>query len=121
MILYLILCFIFPGLSNAASINSLTGSQDFTTLGARRLHQDVIAIDILAYSGGAMRKLYEGVTLLNLPINNEVSGGASLMDASNAIFASASEADAMLETLGLHIITKQEARSILQKRREAIV
>lgn len=95
--------------------------QDFTTLGASRLRQDVSAITSLAGDAEVMGRLHEGITLLNLPLNKEGADGISLMEASNAIFAAAPEADAMLEKLGLRIITKLDARAILQKRRESVV
>ncbi|KAF4630599.1 hypothetical protein G7Y89_g7538 [Cudoniella acicularis] len=101
--------------------------QDFTTLGAARLMQDLMAIQSvvescvsLTSSGSAlsMPKLKEGVSLLNLPVEPE-AGQMSLKDACTEIFATSPQAEAALKWLGLNRLSNFEARVILQKRVEA--
>ena len=80
--------------------NEVLIRQDFTTLGAARFSQDLLAIQsvvdsVAAETGTAfgMPKLKEGVSLLNLPL--EIEGhdpGLSLKGASHSVFAGNAEA-----------------------------
>ncbi|RDL31891.1 RINT-1 family protein-like protein [Venustampulla echinocandica] len=99
--------------------------QDFTTLGAARFVQDLIAIQsvvdsIIRLPSGTslgMPKLREAATLLSLPLEAE-EGNLSLKEASEEIFATNPQAEAALNKLGLERLTNYEARQVLQKRVE---
>lgn len=102
--------------------------QDFTTLGAARFRQDLLAIQsvvnsVASETGTAfgMPRLNEGVALLNLRL--EIDEGhdpqLSLGDASHKIFAGNAEAEEVLQNLGMTHLSRNDARSILQRRVEA--
>lgn len=102
--------------------------QDFTTLGAARLLQDLDAIQSVVdvcVSGSrgvglGMPKLREGVSLLNLPMHvEEGSGSVSLIEASSKIYATNTQAGEILKKLGFSQISNAEAREILARRVEA--
>ena len=111
--------------------NELLLKQDFTTLGAARLSHNLSAIKRLAVDGpDMMRKVHQGVLLLNLPIVPDdpttsqdpvVQDGSmiSLTEASNAIYATNAQADEVLHKLGLDEISRTDARAILARRVEA--
>jgi len=108
--------------------NEVLMRQDFTTLGAARFMDDIAAIQSVAsychaYSDPGslpvMEKLNEAALLLNLPMTVQQPGDVSLSEASDAIFASNSGADEMLQRLNLSRISRQDARNIAAKRREA--
>ncbi|KAH8661474.1 RINT-1 family protein [Tricladium varicosporioides] len=115
----------FDNLQDLLFQEVLTG-QDFTTLGAARLMQDVLAIQSVVESivnsttSGStlsMPRLREGVALLNLPIESE-EGGMALKEASEEIFATNSQAEAAIKKLGFTRLTNYDARRILQRRME---
>lgn len=99
--------------------------QDFTTLGAARFVQDLIAIQsvvnsIIHLPSGTplgMPKLKEAATLLSLPLEAD-KRGVSLKEACEEVFATNSQAEAVLKKLGLERLSNYEARQILQKRVE---
>jgi hypothetical protein len=95
--------------------------QDFTTLGAARLSQDLNAVEQLALDTAdiCMPRLRQGVSLLNLPIVQEDSTIVGLMEASSAVYATNAQADEVLKKLGLDEITRADARAILARRVEA--
>ena len=103
--------------------NEVLLKQEFTTLGARRFRQDVIAIETTAHTlfGSEtiiMLKLVEGSQLLSLALQPQE--GPSLMEAANSIFGRKEDADEMLfENLQFVVMSRQEARSVMQRRREA--
>ncbi|CZR64216.1 related to Rad50-interacting protein 1 [Phialocephala subalpina] len=98
--------------------------QDFTTLGASRLMQDVAAIQgvIDDWYNSKTRlgvpKLTEAATLLNLPLEAE-DGQMNLKEAWQKILGNSGQqaADA-LATLGMNHLTVGEARLVLAKRVE---
>lgn len=65
-----------------------------------------------------MHRLMEGSELLSLPLTNKA--GPSLMEAADAIFGGVEGADEMLYgKLKFAIVTRHEARKVMQQRREA--
>lgn len=99
--------------------------QTFTTLGAARLMFDFQAIQsvIVSASKGAepaltMRKLLDGINLLNLPLEAE-EGEMSLKTAYVDMFETNGQAGVVLERLGITKLTVLESRKILQNRLEA--
>ena len=105
--------------------NDLLLKQDFTTLGAARLHQDYEAIQAtvqshVGHSNAAlsMPKLREGVTLLNVPVEAE-GGNHSLKEVSQQIFDNNRMCQIALDNMGISRITPNDARLILQHRVEA--
>lgn len=100
--------------------------QTFTSFGAKQFLHDGRAIFNLVDryipgGSGAMATLYEGMQLLNLPVEDQSEGGPKCMtlkDASDRVFTDNSEARGVMEELGLDLITPQNARSILQRRVE---
>jgi hypothetical protein len=101
--------------------NELLLKQDFTTLGAARLSQDISAIERLMdqYADMGMPRLRQGVQLLNLPLVVQADPAITLMDASGAIYSTNAEADVVLKKLGLGEISRADARAILARRVEA--
>ena len=101
--------------------NDLLLKQDFTTLGAARLANDLTAIERLtdAYPDVGMTRLRQGVQLLNLPLIAEEDSTITLKDASAAIYATNAQAEEILEKLGVNEITRTDARHILARRVEA--
>jgi hypothetical protein len=108
--------------------NELLVKQDFTTLGAARLMQDILAIksivDLSTSSFGpgtalGMPKLREGVQLLNLPLEAQTPNDVSLAEAAKGIYSSNSEASAILERLGFSHLSRADARIVLGRRVEA--
>jgi hypothetical protein len=103
--------------------NEVLLKQEFTTLGAKRFRQDVLAIEEMAHvSFGShtilMHKLMEGSELLSLPLHPK--DGISLMEAADAVFGRKEDADEMLfDKLNFVRITRHEARTVMQQRREA--
>ena len=93
--------------------------QDFTTLGAARLSQDLNAIERLAPEDGVdLRKLRQGVILLNLPVVAEAHSDFTLSKASTAIYSTNAETDETLKLLGLDQLSRADARAILARRIE---
>jgi hypothetical protein len=93
--------------------------QDFTTLGAARLSQDVYAIEHLALDKpAAMVKLRQGILLLNLPLRSEEGSAITLIEASAAVYATNSQADEILRRLALDQLSRSDARDILARRVE---
>lgn len=101
--------------------NDLLLKQDFTTLGAARLSNDLTAIERLtdAYPDIGMTRVRQGIQLLNLPLNAEEDSTITLKDASAAIYATNAQAEEILEKLGLNEIIRTDARHILARRVEA--
>ena len=108
--------------------NDILIRQDFTTLGAARFRQDLLAIQSVVNSVASetgtsfgMPKLKEGVSLLNLSLDIHESHepGLSLREASHNIFAGNAEAEEVLQKLGMTHISRNDARAILQRRVEA--
>ena len=71
------------------------------------------------YADMSMTRLRQGVRLLNLPLIAEDDSAISLKSASGAIYATNTQADEVLQTLGLDEITRTDARAILARRVEA--
>jgi len=95
--------------------------QEFTTLGAARLSNDLDSIEQLMdrWADMGMPKLRQGVQLLNLPLSAEEDSPITLMEASGAIYSTNAEADEILKKLGLDQISRNDARAILARRVEA--
>jgi RAD50-interacting protein 1 len=101
--------------------NDILLKQDFTTLGAARLMQDLAAIQNvvnLYVSYGVDSKLMEGIALLNLPLEAK-EGQVTLKEASQEMFTTNAQAEALLQRLGMTRLSNYEARSVLQRRVEA--
>jgi len=99
--------------------NELLIKQEFTTLGAARLSQDMKAIERLAPECRVgMGKLLQGVLLLNLPLVADEESPITLVEASSAVYTTNSKTDEMLERLGLDQISRADARMILGRRVE---
>lgn len=100
----------------------------FSASGAVQLSRDLAAIwgvfdKYLGPGQGAtgMKKLKEGVGLLNLPIHSteETSEGTmSLLDGEQKVFESNESAREVLQILGLEVISESEARHVLERRVE---
>ena len=103
-------------------LNDLLLKQDFTTLGAARLKQDLSATRniISAYysTESLFPKLFEGVALLNLPVEGE-DGEVTIKEAIKAFYSTAENTESVLKQLGLSRLTNYEARCIFQRRVEA--
>ena len=94
--------------------------KDFTTLGAARLSQDLMAVERLALDSGAdLGKLHQGVLLLNLPLVADEDSATTLMEASAAIYNAAPQANEILNRLRLDQISRKDARDIMARRVEA--
>ena len=99
--------------------------QDFTTLGATRFRQDVLQLETMAhaYAGASaftsmMPRLLEGSKLLSLPLSNE--SGPSLREVSKDLFGSSEDADKVISNFKFSVLTKMDARHVMQRRREAV-
>ena len=100
--------------------SELLVKQDFTTLGAARLSQDLTAIERLAPENGVdLGKLRQGVTLLNLSVVAQTDTDTTLADASAGIYSTNAEADEILKKLGLDQLSRADARAIVARRVEA--
>lgn len=113
-------------------LNDVVLRQDFTTLGAARLMQDIAAIqsvvDSCVYSrngaigaGSAlsMPKLKEAATLLNLPLEIDGESRMSLKEMYKEVFATNQQATEALEKLGMTHLSNNDARMVLPRRVEA--
>ena len=105
--------------------NEVLMKQDFTTLGASHLLQDLTAIQSVVNStvtygnGFGMPKFRQGVEFLNLPLEPADEDSLSLEQASELVFSSNAGATEVLEKLKMNYLTNSQARAILQRRVEA--
>lgn len=99
--------------------------QDFTTFGAKRFRQDILAIDKMVRGMGnasLMHKLLEATELLSLPVKNEEEDekGLNLREVMNMVHGRVADADEVLsQRLGFVVLSRHEARLVLARRREA--
>lgn len=96
--------------------------QNFTTFGAAQFLRDLHAIASLVNryipdGSAALASLWDGVRLLNLPLEAQ-EGGVSLKQASDRVFTDNAEAKKLLEELDIETLTPANARQILQRRVE---
>lgn len=100
----------------------------FSASGAAQLSRDLAALwgvldKYLGPGQGAigMKKLKEGVVLLNLPAHSgeDTNGGAvSLLEVEQKVFESNESAREVLHDLGLEVVSESEARHVLERRVE---
>ncbi|KAI9823285.1 MAG: hypothetical protein M1832_002509 [Thelocarpon impressellum] len=97
----------------------------FSSSGARHLLRDLTAVwrvmDKYVGEGQGqlgMKKLREGVTLLNLPMETDDKSVPGLEEAEKRIFSSNEQAREALEQLGMANLTESEARTIVERRVE---
>ena len=100
----------------------------FSASGAAQLSRDLTAIwsvfdKYLGPGQGAagMKKLKEGVGLLNLPMHSTEAtdeGALDLLEVEQKVFESNESAREVLQDLGLEVISESEARHVLERRVE---
>ena len=100
----------------------------FSASGAAQLSRDLAVLwgvfdKYLGRGQGAigMKKLKEGVALLNLPVQSTEEaneGSVNLFEVENKVFESNESAREVLQNLGLEVITESDARHVLERRVE---
>lgn len=106
--------------------NEVLLKQDFTTLGAARLAQDLKGIQSIigAYlpldnSTFMMTRLAQGVALLNLPIKAPDEESVTLSEVAENIYMGREACEKVLAKLHMNLLNNASARQIILRRVEA--